>query len=248
MKKIILCAVIFFYALPAMSQALDSGIKSLSDDLASRIIRKQRKKVGLLDFVTESGKADAITKYIQEQVEFNLINTDLQVIDRKHIQEMLSENHLQSQGLLNESTVKSAVGFLKIEAWVIGEVIHVGNEVKIKLKVVDISSSQVFAAAQSQPIVDQKVSVMLQPKTCTDCNGTGTTGTKVTCSSCEGKGGRQCYSCGGVGNPYNGLSGRKEPCSFCNGKGKIECSVCKATGQQIVLNTCKKCNGAGKFY
>jgi RecJ-like exonuclease len=182
-------------------------------------------------------------------VEFNLINTDnLQVIDRKHIQNLLSENHLQSQGLINEATAKSAVGFLKIEAWIIGEVIHVGNEVKIKLKAVDISSSEVFAASQSPPIVDRQVEVMLQPKNCTDCNGTGTIETKVKCTSCDGKGGSQCTVCNGIGYTLNLINSRRNPCGYCNGKGKNECSVCKGTGQQVVLNTCKKCNGSGKLY
>lgn len=230
------------------AQSLDGELKSIAYDLAQKVKNRGQKKIALLDFKTESGKTNLLTKYMQEKVEFHLINIpDLLIIDRQHIQLLLSENKLQSQGLLDETVAKSATNFLRLDGWVIGEVNSTELETTLKLKVIDITTSQVFAASMSERIRDEKVIQILAPKKCLDCNGAGSVKSKIKCTTCNGTGGPSCYSCGGVGNPYNGLTGRRDPCSFCSGKGKIACTICAGSGQAILQNSCRKCSGTGKL-
>jgi hypothetical protein len=247
MKRILLI-VIFLGNQAIYAQALDQHLNIIGEDLATRIIKKGKKQVALLDFTTENGQTNALTRYVQEFVEFHLINTELEVLDRKHLKLLLSENRLQSDGLINETTAKAAVGFTKIEGWILGEVISNGDEVIVRLKVLDIATSRVFAASMTEKITDRKVSVILQPKSCYTCNGSGNIDSKVKCTICQGTGGPRCTHCQGSGVMTLGLGGKPPACEFCMGRGKVQCTVCKGTGQEIQRNACLKCSGTGKIY
>lgn len=220
---------------------LDHELKLLSDDLAAKVFRKNKVRLALADFGRSSDKNDPSFIYIREQIEMNLINADnLQVMDRKHIQALLDEHNLDDEGYISERTAKSAIAFIKVDGWVLGEITKFGDQVKIQLKVIDVSTSQIYAVSTSN-LID-----MSELRKCNECNGTGVLHSKTTCITCKGSGGETCYSCGGVGNPYNGLTGKKQACETCAGKGKIGCNVCRGTGQMTASHTCSKCQGSGK--
>jgi hypothetical protein len=248
MKRTFLIMMCFIGSQILYAQSLDQHLKITGEDLAAKVIKKEKKRVALLDFNAENGQTNALTRYVQEMVEFHLINTELEVLDRKHLKLLLSENRLQSDGLINETTAKAAVGFTKIEGWILGEVISNGDEITVRLKVLDIATSRVFAASMMEKINDKKVSAILQPKPCYTCNGSGNIDSKVKCNTCQGSGGPRCQNCGGSGVMNSGLGGKAPACEFCRGHGKVQCSVCKGTGQEIQRNACIKCNGTGKIY
>ncbi|MEO6729510.1 MAG: hypothetical protein ABIM99_06335 [Candidatus Dojkabacteria bacterium] len=248
MKSIICFLLMSLFSISSYSQSLDQVLNDVANDLASKTSKKNKVKLALADFVNENGKTDASTNYLHQQIEMNLINADnLQVMDRKHIADLLKEHRLQSSGLIDESTAKSAISFIKVDGWVLGEVTNIGSQFRIKLKVIDISTSQIFAVSTSGLIDGIELRKIMEPKACNICAGSGTQKSYITCEACEGKGGAPCYSCGGVGNPYNGLTGRKQACEVCSGKGKINCTICAGTGQKVALKTCAKCKGTGKL-
>lgn len=243
MKRILLIIACVWYSQVIYAQSLDQHLKTIGEDLATKILKKGKKRVALLDFTTESGETNALTRYVQEFIEIHLINTELEVLDRKHLKLMLSENRLQSDGLIDETTAKAAVGFTKIEGWILGEIIFNDDEITVRLKVLDIGTSRVFAASVIEKITDKKISAILQPKSCYTCNGSGSIESKIRCNTCKGTGGPSCFSCGGSGAGLMNTT-----CEFCKGKGKILCSVCKGTGQEFQRNVCDKCSGTGKKY
>jgi hypothetical protein len=231
----------------ADSQVLDREIKALSNDLGGKIVRKNRKVVALLDFKNEKGIVNSLTKYIQEHVEDNLINSPgIEVMDRKHIDLLLSENKLQSEGLLDERLARSATKFIRIDGWIVGEITGLGKEIKIKLKVIDINNSQVFASSVSDNITDDNIGTLSGLRNCRLCQGTGLTKLVSSCTDCNGKKGRVCGTCKGTGKMYAGLSrDKKRTCETCDGKGKFVCLLCNDTGQMTVSQTCSACEGKG---
>lgn len=87
-------------------------------------------------------------------------------------------------------------------------------------------------------------------RSCTNCGGSGSTGSTATCLDCRGTGTitreLKCNNCTG-GRTY-----QPEKCSKCNGtgvnsKGK-SCTNCNATGYVDVRVTCSVCNGKGYRY
>ena len=156
------------------SQGLDACISNIANDVAQKVSKKNKVKLALADFLNNEGKVDALTEYIRQELELKLINADnLQVMDRKHFRKLLEENHLQSQGFIDESVAKSAVAFIKIDGLVLAEITYMGDQVKIKVTVTDITTSLMYAASSSELINDVAIKNLLEPevKICSECGG-----------------------------------------------------------------------------
>ncbi len=247
MKLIITFLLATLFSIDCHSQKLDQSISEIATDLAQKVSKKNRVKLALTDFVNSEGKRDALTDYIREELELKLINSDydLQVIDRKHIKLLLSEHHLQSEGLIDESTAKSAISFIKIDGWIVAEITTLADQIKIKVTVTDISTSQIYAASTSGLISDVVIKNLLEPeiKACSECGGKGTIQLQTICSNCEGKGSYKCNECKGTGNRPGMTVGSYITCEACNGKGEFSCKTCSGKGKFFTYQTCTKCNG-----
>lgn len=245
--KLIALLVALVLSIGSYSQKLDESISEIANDLAQKVSKKGTGKLALTDFVNSEGKRDALTDYIREELELKLINSDLdlQVMDRKRIKLLLSEHHLQSEGLIDESTAKSAISFIKVDGWVIAEITSLDDQIKIKILVTDVSTSQIYAASTSGLITDVAITNLLYPpvKVCSECGGKGNVQVLTTCSVCEGKGSYNCTDCKGTGRRPGMTVGSYIKCEACNGVGKFDCNVCTGNGKIISYETCKKCNG-----
>lgn len=251
MKFILALLLTVFSSSECYSQQLDENISRIANDLALKVSKKNRIKLALTDFVNTEGKTDALTDYIREELELKLINSDvnLQVIDRKHIKLLLSEHHLQSEGLIDESTAKSAISFIKVDGWIVAEITMLADQVKIKVTVTDVSTSQIYAASASGMISDKAIKDLLDPeiKICSECGGKGVVQFQSTCSSCNGSGKFMCTACNGLGKRDGMTVGSYVSCEKCGGTGKLTCQVCAGSGKIISYKTCPKCNGKVRF-
>jgi DnaJ-class molecular chaperone len=228
-----------------LTQSLDSSITALVHEIAHTVSLKNKVKLTLADFLNNEGKVDALTEYIWRELEEKLINEpNIMVMDRKHLKLLLEENHLQSQGLIDESVVKSGVAFTKIEGLVLGNITYIGDRVKIKINVTDIGSSFIYASASSGLIRDAAIKNLLEPevKVCTQCKGKGATESIDVCRKCSGKGSSVCEECLGNG-VVKGVYGNYPRCTRCNGFGKYTCKACSGKGEAILYQVCNKCNG-----
>jgi DnaJ-class molecular chaperone len=226
------------------AQGLDQSIGRIAEELAQKVARKNKPRLAIADFVNSEGKVDPLTEYIRQELELKLINAaELQVMDRKHMTRLLEEHHLQSQGLINESVVKSAIAFIKIDGLVLAEITYLGGQIKIKVTVTDVTTSLMYAASASDLISDPAIKNLLDPdiKVCPECGGKGTVQEQAVCKTCSGGGGITCSRCRGTGKG-EGLSSAIN-CDVCNGRGKLNCTACNSTGKNVFYKTCPKCNG-----
>jgi DnaJ-class molecular chaperone len=246
MRKLFVCIILSLVATAASAQGLDAAIRTLAGDMAQKINKKNRSKLAVADFLNGEGKIDPLTEYIRTELEMQLINADnLQVMDRKHLKKLMEENHLQSQGLIDESMVRSATGFIKIEGLILGEITYVGEQVKIKITATDVNTSLLYAASSIELTSDVTVKNILNPeaKLCSDCGGRGTVQIQSVCTACSGNGSTVCRDCKGTGKRAGMTVGSYVPCESCDAKGKFTCHVCAANGKIISYQTCPKCNG-----
>jgi RecJ-like exonuclease len=238
--------VIFLYA-NCCSQSLDSNITFLANDLAQKVSKKNRVKLAVADFVNGNKKIDPLTNYIREELEAKLINSnyDLQMMDRKHLQLLLAEHNLLSEGVIDESTAKAAIEFIQINGWVTAEISSTGDRIKIKISVIDISTAAIYAVSSTALIKDDLINNLLEPEApiCSQCKGSGTIQITTSCSYCNGKGNTACQDCKGTGQKEGMTRGSYLKCENCNGRGKLTCGACNAQGKSITFQTCPKCNG-----
>jgi hypothetical protein len=246
MKRFLILWVVLFWANTLFSQGLNESISNLASDIAQKVSKKNKVKLTLADFVTSEGKVDPLCEYIRKDLELKLINADnLQILDRKHLAKMLEENHLQSQGLIDESVVKSSVGFSKIEGLVLAEITYVGTNVNVKVTVTDINTSLMYAAASIDMPNDATIKNINDPeiKVCTYCGGKGSVQVQTVCNTCKGAGNIICQDCRGSGRRNGMTVGSYITCEGCGGKGKYICQTCLGKGKQFSYETCPKCHG-----
>jgi hypothetical protein len=163
MKSIFLCAIsTLFIIYTAYPQALDNSIKSIAESIGQQVSVTGKVRIAVGDILNNAGETDPLTKYVTEQLEIYLIaGQTLHIMDRRHIKEVLKEHNLQSEGLIDERTTKSAISFLKIQGLVLGEVTSFGNKKKITIRVIDISTSRIYAAATSGFLDDPQISELI---------------------------------------------------------------------------------------
>lgn len=168
MQRYITCialfGMLFFIGINGYSQKLQSTIQQVSNEIARKTSKKHRTRLAVADFVNNAKADDPITRYVTDQVETYLINSDseLSVVDRRHIKQLLAEHHLQSEGLIDESTARSSISFIKVDGWVIGEVTSFEDQIKITIKVIDVSTSEIFAATSSEPVSDPAIKKLVE--------------------------------------------------------------------------------------
>ena len=162
-KLLFLLAVIFLVG-TVHSQGLDQNLKLAATDIAQKIIKKNKTQIAVADFVNNVGKSDALTQYVTEQFEMGLINApgEVQIMDRKHIKQLLLDNHLQSEGLIDEARARSAISFIKVDGWALGEITSFGDQIKISVKVIDVSTSLIYAAYTTDLISDPTIKKIIQ--------------------------------------------------------------------------------------
>ncbi|MES2003131.1 MAG: CsgG/HfaB family protein [Bacteroidota bacterium] len=246
MKIVLIFPLALFLYTLSYAQSLDASITTIATDIAQKVSKKNKIKLALTDFVNSEGKRDALTDYIRNELELKLINADnLEVIDRKHLQLLLSEYKLQSDGLINERVAKSAIEFIKVDGWVTAEITSLADQIKIKVTVIDVGSSVMYAASSSNLISDIAIKNLLEPeaKICPECGGRGTVQLQTNCTACEGSGGRACSDCRGTGKRSGMTVGSYIICEACNGRGKFSCNVCSGKGKILSYQTCPKCHG-----
>jgi hypothetical protein len=164
MKAYIFSLVIFF-CFEGTAQNLDSTITYLANDIAKKASKKNLVKLALADFINNNGKTDYLTEYVRGELEDRLVNADnIQVLKRTDLNKILKENHLQSEGVINESSVKSAVSFTKIEGLVLGEITYIGDRVKIKIAITSIETSLIYVSSTSGLVDDVAINDLLKRK------------------------------------------------------------------------------------
>ncbi len=163
MKSRFWLLIFLFFAHMTFGQTANSLLKNAANDMANKIAKRGKRSIAVADFVNNAGATDKITNYLREQFEIDIINAEgnISILDRKHIKQLLSDNHLQSQGLIDETTAKNSVGFIKVDGWAFGEITTFGDKIQISIKVIDVTSSEIFAAYSSEPISDPYLKSMI---------------------------------------------------------------------------------------
>ena len=93
--KIILGVFLLLLGTNALSQTdFDAQIKKMSDTLVNRLLRTNKKRIVVSNFIDLQGNATELGKYISEAFSSELSNSELVVIDRSRLKDLLDELHL----------------------------------------------------------------------------------------------------------------------------------------------------------
>jgi TolB-like protein len=150
---IVLCNLI------ARAQDMDTELTKLTEDLAGKIKANGNKKVTVLDFTDLQGGASELGKYIAEQltVDFVMSKREFAVLDRANLKSILAEHKLTATGLVDPENAKQLGKFAGVDALIIGNIIPIGSNTTLTVKIITTETAEVVGAAKAKSKTDDTV-------------------------------------------------------------------------------------------
>ncbi|MFN8353435.1 MAG: FlgO family outer membrane protein [Spirosomataceae bacterium] len=152
MKKLLLLSVVFIcLGLDATAQEeFDNKLSAVSNDIATKLNNKGIKTVAVSTFTNLDGQVTHLGKYIAEEFSVNLSNSSgsFALMDRNHLQQILAEHKLKSDGLIDPATAKELGKWVNVDAIVIGTIEVLTEKVRLVVKVLDIKTTFIIGASR----------------------------------------------------------------------------------------------------
>lgn len=143
MKSYGLLFLVMFSFLLTASKAysqdnFDSQVKKMSDVLTQRLIKSGKKRVAVSGFTDLQGNVTELGKYIAEVFSIALSNTELEVVDRSKLNDLLRELKMTEEKLTSPTNALKLGEMAGIEFIVTGTIIPLDNTIDVMVKALDI--------------------------------------------------------------------------------------------------------------
>jgi len=116
----------------------DAQLKKMSDTLTQRLLRTGKKRVAVSNFTDLQGSVTELGKYIAEIFSVELSNTELEVVDRSRLKELLAELKLTEEKLTSPANALKLGEMAGIEYIITGTTTPLDNTIDITVKALDI--------------------------------------------------------------------------------------------------------------
>ncbi|MCU0390506.1 MAG: CsgG/HfaB family protein [Thermoflexibacter sp.] len=163
MKKLLITPILLLFCtfLFAQNGNYDSKITELAQKLASKINDSKKTKVAIWGLVTESGKNTNKCKVISE--DFSIYLTDyakgFQIIDRNHLDMILKEHKMKSDGFIDETTAKQLGKIIAVDVIITGTITEYDetdkSKTRVRIKALDTETAMQFAAVMGDVVIDK---------------------------------------------------------------------------------------------
>jgi TolB-like protein len=118
----------------------DTQIKKMSDTLVARLLRTGKKRVAVSNFVDLQGNTTELGKYIAESFSVELSNTDLSVVDRSRISDLMQELKLTDEKLTKPENALKLGEMAGVEYIITGTTVPLETTVDVTIKALDIQN------------------------------------------------------------------------------------------------------------
>lgn len=141
---------------PVAAGAYQKEVKTLAGELGKTVQAAGKTTIAVVDFTDLEGNVTALGRFLAEELSISLAESagenpgGFDVIDRNHLAALLREHKLTASGLLNRITARKLGQISGVEALVTGSLTDFGgDEVRISVKVLDMSTAKVIGAKQA---------------------------------------------------------------------------------------------------
>ncbi len=135
------------------SADLESGISELAQQISKNMTETGKKKIAIIEFSDLDGNITAFGQFLAEELItqlFMISPGQFEVVERRQLMKVLSEQKLTMSGLLDAKAMESVGKILGIEAIVTGSIADLGNNVKVNARLIGVDTAKVFAVAATK--------------------------------------------------------------------------------------------------
>ena len=162
--KIKILVVLLFTAAAGISaQGFDTEVEYMAQELAQKIDLKEKTKVAVWGFFTETGKNEKLEVLLAEDFSIYLANyaENFGVVDRAHLAVVFKEHRLNYEGYIDPNTAKRLGKLIAADAVVIGTYAILNSEIKIRLKVLDTETALQIGGVIGTISMDDNIAKLL---------------------------------------------------------------------------------------
>ncbi len=137
-----------FLLMPSVSHA--DEFSQLAKDLAQGASELKYKKVAVLTFPYHDGRMSSGSSIVSERLTTDLVGKKkLRVIERRLIEQLLTEKKLSEEGVVNQENLKTLGTVLDVDAIVTGTLIDLeNNRTEINARMIRSDSGEVLSVGQ----------------------------------------------------------------------------------------------------
>lgn len=149
-KTSFLFICILLINIPIQGAPKDDVFKELARQLAKAEKKMKQKTVAVYGFEIIGRADDSYTKYATEKLTHELVNnSDFTVIERSHIDQIMSEQKLSLTGAVDLAGAARLGKILAVEGVIIGSIRITNDEVEYLVRVVQSENAVILASAQA---------------------------------------------------------------------------------------------------
>lgn len=164
MRKIL--QILFFLSITFQGLAqsdFDKALSGISNDLAEKLILKDKKRVVVL-YITDVNKTETIAgKYFADMVSFNIINNagNLSVFYRENLASIIETKKLIAEGYIDAAKAKELGRLLSVEAIIVGNYTILSNSIKLTANALDVNTGLAIAASMKDLPINADAGALL---------------------------------------------------------------------------------------
>src|SRR5688572_19759206 len=161
---IVSCLCIWLPYAAICQTSFDTKLQELAEKIATQISQQGKLKVAVWHFVNTQGEITDMGKFIGEDFSVYFTNSSkgrYQVMDRNHLDQILREHKLNSEGFIDPQTAKELGRINAVDAIITGTVDIFETQLKVRIKVLDTESALQISAEIGYLPVDQNIASFL---------------------------------------------------------------------------------------
>jgi len=163
MKRALLFLAFLAFSNSVIAQDFDQGLEKLAEDIAKKVNTKGSKKIAVWGFTTENSEKTPVGNYITEDFSVYITNfgESFEVIDRNHLDVLLKEHKLNSDGYIDSETAKKLGKIIAVDVIITGTYTMIGSKIKVRAKALDTETALQFGAAIANLKINEDISSYL---------------------------------------------------------------------------------------
>lgn len=118
--------------------SFDLQVKKMSDVLTQRLLKTGKKRIAVSGFTDLQGNVTELGKYIAEIFSIELSNTELEVVDRSRLKDLLNELKMTEEKLTTPANALKLGEMAGVEYIVTGTITPLDNTIDVTVKALDI--------------------------------------------------------------------------------------------------------------
>ena len=129
--------------------SFQTGITLLGQETAKELNLQGKRKIAILEFNDLNGNINDFGRYVAEELITQLFADSAKnyaIVDRLQLTKLLKSMKISDKELLNPGTIRSINQVLDVDAIISGSIINLGENIKINVKIISVTSQKIIAS------------------------------------------------------------------------------------------------------